>query len=206
MSRGEKSGPRRDRLDGLLQLGHRGAQVRADLDHPDEQPGELLALRAQGHANAYLSRPLRDGVGDHAVDSDGSQQQGHGAVLDVPDSDHTLDGRKPGDSIEVEGIVSAWAGMVTIIPVKVQLLGTEPAPRLEDLQLSDLNSFQHLGKLVRTSGVIIEIGDTTSGAYVLLKVKPDNYKLFFPHDSGAPAAVLSGFTRSSPGSPDRGRG
>ena len=122
------------------------------------------------------------------------QQPGHGAVLDAPDGDHTLDDRKPGDAIEVEGIVSAWAGMVTIIPVKVQLLGSQPAPRLEDLQLDDLKGFRHLGKLVRTSGVIVEIGDTTSGPYVVLKAKPDNYRLFFPHASGSPATVLSGFS------------
>lgn len=122
------------------------------------------------------------------------QQQGHGAVLDVPETDHTVDDRKPGDVIEVEGVVSAWAGMVTILPVKVQLLGTEPPPQVEDLPLDDLRGFRHLGKLVRTSGVIAEIGDTTGGPFVLLKVKPENYRLFFPHDSGSLAAVLSGFS------------
>ena len=122
------------------------------------------------------------------------QQDGYGAVLDVPDSEHAFDERKPGDEIEVEGIVSSWAGMVTILPVKIQLLGAEPAPRPEDVPVEDLMGFRHLGKLVRTTGVITEIGDTTGGPYVLIGSKNGNYKLFFPHALAAPSAVLSGYS------------
>jgi len=122
------------------------------------------------------------------------EQDGYGAVLDVPDTDHIIDGRKPGDEIEVEGVVTSRAGMIAILPVKVQLLGTRPVPKPVDVGVENLMGFRYLGRLVRTSGVITEIGDTTAGVYVLIGGKGANYKLFFPQSSAAPAPVLSGFS------------
>jgi CheY-like chemotaxis protein len=122
------------------------------------------------------------------------QQEGHGAVLYVPASENEIGNYKPGDDLQVEGIVSSLAGMVTILPVKIQLLGRKPAPAPEDVPPEDLMGFRHLGELVRTTGLITEIGDTTAGAYVLIQARAGNYKLFFPHPSGTPSAVLSGFS------------
>lgn len=122
------------------------------------------------------------------------QQDGHGAVLDVPETDHDLNNYRAGDEIQVEGIVSSRAGMATVLPVKIQLLGHKPAPAPEDVPAEELMGFRHLGELVRTSGLVTEIGDTTAGAYVLIQAKTGNYKLFFPHPSATPSAVLSGFS------------
>ena len=36
---------------------------------------DISDLRAQGHSNADLARPLRGGVGDHAVDADHADAQ-----------------------------------------------------------------------------------------------------------------------------------
>ena len=122
------------------------------------------------------------------------QQAGHGAVLDVPESERDIDNYKPGDQIQVEGIVSSRAGGVTILPVKIQLLGHQAAPAVENVPVEALMDFRHLGKLVSTTGLITEIGDTTGGAYVLISGKKGNYKLFFPHASGAAPPSLSGFS------------
>jgi GAF domain-containing protein len=122
------------------------------------------------------------------------QQDGHGAVLDVPETERNIDSYKAGDEIQVQGIVSSRAGMVEILPVKIELLGRKPVPRPEDVAVEDLMGFRHLGELVRTSGVIAELGDTTGGAYVLIQAKSGNYKLFFPHPTGSSSAALSGFS------------
>ena len=163
--------------------------------------GQATARRAPDYTPAYAGqRVIVQGVVSAAPINFPAyrllpfQQGGHGAVLDVPDVDHSIDDRKPGDEIQVEGIVSSWAGMVTILPVKIELLGRKPAPQPEEVGVDDLMDFRHLGKLVRTSGVITEIGDTTSGPYVLLKARTDNYKLFFPHPPGAPLPVFAGFS------------
>ena len=124
------------------------------------------------------------------------QQNGYGAALDVSDGAPDVGSYKPGDEIQVQGVVSSRAGEVTILPVKIQLLGRKPAPPPENVAVEDLMGFRHLGELVRTTGQITEIGETTAGPYVLLAAKEGNgnYKLFFPHAAGAPSPVLSGFS------------
>ena len=124
------------------------------------------------------------------------QQDGHGAVLDASDGPASAGTYKPGDEIQVQGVVSSRAGQVTILPVKIQLLGRKPAPKPEDVPVEDLMGFRHLGELVRTTGQITEIGETTAGRYVLFTAKQGsgNFKLFFPHAEGAPSALLSGFS------------
>ncbi|GEM_PF-397534 len=122
------------------------------------------------------------------------QQNGHGAVLDVPETDGDIDQYKPGDDIEVEGVVSSRAGAVTLLPVTIQLRSHQPPPPPEDVRVEDLMDFRHLGELVRTTGVVTEIGDTTAGAYALISTRKGDYKLFFPHASGAASPSLSGFS------------
>jgi hypothetical protein len=51
---------------------------------PNEHCREHLALRAEGHAYADLSRSLRYGIGNHAIKTDAPQKQRHTAR----DSDH----------------------------------------------------------------------------------------------------------------------
>ena len=44
-----------------------------------DDPQHVAALGAQSHSNAKLVRPLRHGVGDHAVEPDRGQRQGQTA-------------------------------------------------------------------------------------------------------------------------------
>ncbi|HEY1241051.1 MAG TPA: GAF domain-containing protein [Bryobacteraceae bacterium] len=124
------------------------------------------------------------------------QQDGFGGALDVSEGAPEVEAYKPGDEIQVQGVVSSRAGQVTILPVKIQLLGRKPAPHPENVEVETLMGFRHLGELVRTTGQITEIGETTAGPYVLLAAKEGNgnYKLFFPHAANAPSPPLSGFS------------
>jgi hypothetical protein len=45
----------------------------------DDHAQHMTGLRAESHAHADLLRALRNGVGHHAVEADGGQQQGDGA-------------------------------------------------------------------------------------------------------------------------------
>jgi hypothetical protein len=47
----------------------------------------------------------------------------------------SVNGYQPGDEIEVQGTVSAHAGMVTILPSEIRSLGRRPAPARRDLPL-----------------------------------------------------------------------
>ena len=47
---------------------------------PDEHQLQALLSGAERQADADLARPLRDRVGDHRVDPDRRQQQGHAAA------------------------------------------------------------------------------------------------------------------------------
>ena len=121
------------------------------------------------------------------------EQNGHGAALEVPESDSLVDSYQPGDEIEVEGLVSSRAGMVVILPAQVRLLGKKQAPAPEAVSVDELMGFRHLGQLVRTEGRLMELGDTTAGPYMLISAKDATYRLFFPHGSNAAAAIPSGF-------------
>ena len=117
----------------------------------------------------------------------------HGAVLDVPENDHEIDNYKPGDEIEVRGVISSRAGMVTLLPVQIRVLGQKPVPTQEEVRPESLMGFNHLGQLVRTGGEIVEVGETTAGAYILISAKEGNYKLFFAHASHSASPSLASF-------------
>jgi signal transduction histidine kinase/CheY-like chemotaxis protein len=121
------------------------------------------------------------------------EESGHGAVLDVPDGNQTIDDYVPGDEIEVDGTISAYAGMVTILPSTIRRMGRKPPPAPQKIPVEELMGFGHLGQLVRTEGRIVEIGDTTGGPYLLVASRAGDYKFFLPHGPGASPQSLSGF-------------
>ncbi|MBZ5578905.1 MAG: GAF domain-containing protein [Acidobacteriia bacterium] len=121
------------------------------------------------------------------------EQDRHGGVIEVPESDHLVDNYRPGDAIEVEGLVSSRAGMVMILPAQIRHLGNQQAPSPEAVSIAGLLGFRHLAQLIRTEGQVVEVGDTTAGAYLLISAKDRNYKLFFPHSSGEQSRMPAGF-------------
>ena len=118
-----------------------------------------------------------------------------GAVVEVPPDSLSVNGYQPGDEIEVQGTVSARAGMVTILPSEIRSLGRQAAPAPRDLPLEDLLGFQHLGQLVRTGGRVIDIGETTGGVYLTLSSRKGDYRLFIPHALGVVSASLADFSK-----------
>ncbi len=170
---------------GQVHLSIKEAATRKAPDYVPVYGGERVVVRGVVSAVAlhfagYTILPL--------------QQDGFGIALDAAETDRYIDDYKPGDELEVEGVVSSRAGMITILPVKISLLDHKPAPQPQEVPAEDLMGFPHLGMLVRTSGLISEIGETTGGPYILVETSRGNYKLFIPHASGAPSAILSGFS------------
>jgi GAF domain-containing protein/CheY-like chemotaxis protein len=119
------------------------------------------------------------------------EESGHGAVLDFPERNPAIDDYAPGDEIEVDGTVSAYAGLVTIQPSAIRKISRKPAPQPQRIPVEELAGFGHLGQLVRTEGRIVEIGETTSGPYLLVASRAGDYKLFLPQKSGAGTRSLS---------------
>src|ERR1700674_2511043 len=99
-----------------------------------------------------------------------------GAVIEVPSDSRSVNGYQAGDEIEVQGTVSARAGMVTILPSEIRSLGRQAAPAQRDLPLEDLLGFQHLGQLVRTGGRVIDVGETRGGVYLTLSTRRGDYE------------------------------
>lgn len=96
-------------------------------------------------------------------------------------ADTRLDAYLPGDELEIVGVVSQLAGMPVIDATDIRLAGrVSPAPP-ERVPVIELQGFRHLGRLVQTEGSIVEVGETTHGAYFLIESgKSGNYKVFLP--------------------------
>jgi len=121
------------------------------------------------------------------------EDSGHGAVLEVPEWSQAINEYLPGDQIEVEGTISARAGLVTILPSAIRKIGRKPPPAPQKISVDELAGFGHLAQLVRTEGRISEIGETTGGPYLLVASGAGDYKFFLPHGAGAGPLSLSGF-------------
>jgi GAF domain-containing protein len=121
------------------------------------------------------------------------EAEGYGAVLQVMDGDKRLDAFKPGDEIRVEGTILAFSGMAVIVPDRVERIGAKKPPVPHDLSVTDLQSNQHLGRLVRTELRIAGVRDTANGAYLDIEA-PGPYGIFVP---GTPnqASSLRGFAK-----------
>ena len=117
----------------------------------------------------------------------------YGAVVRVERQDAKLDAYRPGDEIQVEGTVSAFAGMPAIVPSAISKIGSQPAPSPREVPLEELNSFRHLGRLVRTQAKAAATGDTANGAYLSL-LASENFVVFIPRTPNQPA-VLAGLAR-----------
>lgn len=81
-----------------------------------------------------------------------------------------------GQTVLVEGVV--------VLPARMRRLGKKQAPSPEPVPVDELMGFHHLGQFVRTEDQLVELGDTTAGANLLVSAKGGNYKFFIPHASG----------------------
>ncbi len=112
----------------------------------------------------------------------------YGGVLQVFGDDRRLDGFRAGDDLEVEGEVSALAGMVVILPARIAVRGRKTAPAPVDVTIEQLEGFRHLGRLVRTEGRV-RAADAAAdgiGLYVTFDA-PGFYRVFIPYK--APTAT-----------------
>jgi signal transduction histidine kinase/CheY-like chemotaxis protein len=164
------------------------ASSRKPDDHAPAHLGKVVTVRGMVSAPAY-----------HFIDYSvvALQDERGGVALRVPPDDKRLDGLQRGDEVEATGVVVNLAGMPAIEPSQVRPVGRREAPPPERVPIAELQSFRYLGRLVEGEGTVVEAGETTAGAYVLIAAaNSGNYKIFLPsgrdRTSSAPPAVRSG--------------
>jgi GAF domain-containing protein len=121
------------------------------------------------------------------------EAQGFGAVLRVTDRDTRLDAFRPGDEIQADGTIEAFAGMAVIVPERIAKIGPKPPPAPRDLSVAELQSNQYLGRRVRTEARIAVVSETGNGAYLDIEA-PDLVRIFLPRAPGQ-APSFSGFAK-----------
>jgi GAF domain-containing protein len=121
------------------------------------------------------------------------QDAGYGTVLEVSGDGRELQAFRQGDDIEVEGVVSSNAGMVTIRPDRIRGLGHQTPPTPGSVPPEAILDFRHLGRLVRTQARITEIGENTAGAYLSLATAKGEFRLLIPHGRGVRSASLADY-------------
>jgi GAF domain-containing protein len=114
----------------------------------------------------------------------------YGTVLEVSGDGRQFQAFRQGDDIEVEGVISSNAGMVTIRPDRIRALGHQTPPTPEIVPPEAILDFRHLGRLVRTQARITEIGENTAGAYLSLATAKGEFRLLIPHGRGVRSASL----------------
>jgi GAF domain-containing protein/CheY-like chemotaxis protein len=118
----------------------------------------------------------------------------YGTVLEVLGDGHELESFHQGDEIEVQGVVSSHAGMVTIRPEQIRGLAHQTPPTPETVPPEAIQDFRHLGRALRTQARITEIGETTAGAYLSLATAKGEFRLLIPHGRGVRSASLAEYS------------
>ena len=165
--------------------------------------GRLLPGAAGANAwwcgAALRGHPFASSSIEHA----GIERDGHGLMLE---SDRRLAAQplRPGDDVEAAGRIGARGGLVVLQVSAVRVLGRWQPPRPCPSTIDELQGFRHLGRLVTVGGRVIEVGENTAGAYMLIGRARDPYKLFLPH---APATLgVAGFAGFAVGDTVRATG
>jgi C4-dicarboxylate-specific signal transduction histidine kinase len=120
------------------------------------------------------------------------QEGGWGLILEGPAG--TFDKLVPGDEIETTGKIAARAGMVMLVPTETRVLFHGPAPAAEPMDLEQLRNFRSLGRLVTTEGRVTDMGESTGGAYLVIRNSKSTYKLFVPHSRQASTTSFPGIS------------
>ncbi len=114
-----------------------------------------------------------------------------GALQSNPES-NLLDSLHPGDEVEATGTIARVAGMATLLTDQVTKVGRKPVPTPLDVPLEALTEFHTLGLLVRSEGVIREVGETSAGPYFTVGTT-EKYRLFFPRKDPKGSGELDGY-------------
>jgi hypothetical protein len=145
--------------------------------------GEVAVVR--GRVN---SRPVRIlGQYYHA----GIESGGRGFMLEWHGS--AAPAVLPGDEVEASGRIGARAGLPVLEVSAIRVLGHGPAPAPVPVALDELLGYRHLGRLVEVEGRVIEVGENTAGAYMLIGHPSSPYKFFLPHSPENPDASFDGY-------------
>jgi GAF domain-containing protein/CheY-like chemotaxis protein len=121
------------------------------------------------------------------------EEERYGTVLEVLGDGREFLALHQGDEIEVQGLVSSNAGMVTIKPDRIRALGHQTPPTPETIPPEAILDFRHLGQAVRTQARITEIGENTAGAYLSLATAKGEFRLLIPHARGIRSAILADY-------------
>ncbi len=154
------------------------------------RPGDFAPARLKERAvvrGRVVTRSIR--VLDH-FEQTGIEQDGYGLVLESRDG--LLKPLEPGDVVEATGEIAMRAGLPVLKVSKVRVVGRSPAPEPVAIPLEALQGFRHLGRLVMTEGRVLEAGENTAGAVLLLGDRERPYRLFLPH-AQEPGASFAGF-------------
>ena len=120
------------------------------------------------------------------------EQDRHGTAIEVREGDRDIGNYQPGDEIEVEGQSCSRAGLIVALAARIRRLGNQQAPSPEPVPVDERMGFHHFGRFVDTEGQLVELGDTTAGAYLPVSANGGNYKFFIPHASSVPSAEPAG--------------
>ena len=123
------------------------------------------------------------------------QDPAGGGVLQLPQENSQLYGYHPGDELEVEGTVSSLFGAVTVVPIRIAVLGRKAPPEVLHVPAKELMSFRYIGMLVRTEGKVTEASYNSGGAYLMISSAEGSYKLFVPQSPGHPMPSVEHFNK-----------
>jgi len=170
---------------GLL-LGAAAAPAAAPLALSPEQasarrPGDFAAVH-QGESVRVRGRissiPVRI---RQRYDHVGLERDGYGLMLESPDA--RLRSLRPGDDVEAAGQIAIQGGLPVLRVSEVRVLGHGAAPEPLAIPPDQLQGFRHLGRLVVTEGRVVEAGENTAGAYLLIGDADAPYKIFLPYET-----------------------
>lgn len=165
-----------------VRLTPKEASERRPGDFAPARSGEQVVVR--GRVVTRSIRVLED------FEQTGIEQDGHGLVLES--TEWLLKPLRPGDLVEASGQIAVRAGLPVLRVSAVEVLGHSPPPAPVAVSLEELNGFRHVGRLVVTEGEVLEVGENTAGAYMLLGERARPYRLFLPH-AQQPGASFAAF-------------
>lgn len=145
---------------------------------PDFSPvyeGEVVAVRG-----TVSTRPVGMIYFAHMPIQDGT----HGLVLEGLPSQFS--GLQPGDRVEVFGTISKRTGLPVLLPVEMRTLSHGPAPSPQWVNVANLGSFRYVGVLVAAEARVLEVGEDTSGEYLVLGTREKSIKVFLPLSARGP--------------------
>ena len=120
----------------------------------------------------------------------GLQSAQEGAVLSVPAGDTRLDNYKPGDELEVVGVVGFITGMTNIQPETIRLAGRTTPPEAATVSPLEAQNPKYLGRLIRIRGQLVQWSETTAGSQIFVE---DGYAIFEPRPQYQISGALSKF-------------